>query len=331
MKEITRTTPQGLLASNVAEKLKEVKASLFVFQAKSFMTSSSNRFQQDGLSWVKSVIPDDEELEMKEPGVIGVTHSSDELLKQREAKLIYPTGASGQAADPAVLVKTITNDLEKWLFAVLRKIDYLNSVLTGDITDMTEKQLAIAAKAMAIETGLSIDECIRLLTAGGDKAYVRHCSIEKPEEPNLDVMKPYVFISFTDYDNISRSFTDLVVKGTSGILPEKKEALQRMCESLITAQISEEELPKYLKKTMNDIWLEFFQVNFNIPQLRDIVIEDIVTAPDNGFSEAYNALVRAATNWSSLDIQQYEWVMAGAGNESFYWVPASKFPGFANE
>ena len=67
-----------------------------------------------------------------------------------------------------------------------------------------------------------------------------------------------------------------------------------MCEDLILSQISRDEMEPYLKKTMNEIWLEFFQIEINIPALRNLKIEDIHTTNPQGFAEAYNALVRAA-------------------------------------
>ena len=87
----------------------------------------------------------------------------------------------------------------------------------------------------------------------------------------------------------------------------------------------------YLKKTMNEIWLEFFQIEINIPALRNLKIEDILTTNPQGFAEAYNALVRAADNWRKIDITNYEWLAGASANDTFYWMPASYFPGFTDE
>ena len=321
---------KGLEAEDISAKLKGVKASLFIFQAKSFMTTSSNRFQQDGVTWLDAVIPENQELELSEPGVISAT-TSENLLTKREAKMIFPADASGAPADPAILVSMIRTGLTDWMDAVIKKIDFLNSVLTGDITTMTDSQLQKAAESMRAEFGIPIADCVKLLTKGGDKAYLRYVSIEKHEEPGLAVMKPYIFISSQEYQNISSSFTSLVVEGTSGILPDKKKALYKMCEDLILSQISRDELEPYLKKTMNEIWLEFFQIEINIPALRNLKIEDILTTNPQGFAEAYNALVRAADKWRKIDITNYEWLAGASANDTFYWMPASYFPGFTDE
>ena len=104
-----------------------------------------------------------------------------------------------------------------------------------------------------------------------------------------------------------------------------------MCEDLILSQISRQELQPYLEKSINDIWLEFFQVDCNIPALRDLKIEDILTTNPAGFAEAYDALVRASIKWRTLDIARYEWLVGASANDTFYWLPASYFPGFTDE
>ena len=101
-----------------------------------------------------------------------------------------------------------------------------------------------------------------------------------------------------------------------------------MCEDLILSQISRDELPAYLEYTMNEIWLDFFQVECNIPALRDLKIGDILTTNPEGFAEAYDALVEDAKNWRKLDIARYEWLAGASANDTFYWLPASYFPGF---
>lgn len=321
---------KGLKAQDVSESLDDVNASLFIFQAKSFMTASSNRFQQDGLTWLEKVISENQKLELSHPGVISATTSSTDPISRREAKMIFPSDAPGTPADPQMLGEAIRIDLEAWMEAVINKIDFLQSVLMGDPTTQSPQQLQRAAQAMSDELSIPIEDCINLLTKGGDKAYVRHVSVEKPEESGLAVMKPYIFISFQEYQNITDSFTSLVVKGTSGILPDKKKALYQMCEDLILSQISRQELPPYLQKTMNEIWLEFFQVDCNIPALRDLKIEDILTTNPEGFAEAYDALVRASITWRKLDIARYEWLAGASANDTFYWLPASYFPGFTD-
>ena len=319
---------KGLKAQDISEKLKGVNASLFIFQAKSFMTASSNRFQQDGLTWLEAIISENQTLELSHPGVISATTSSADPISGREAKMIFPADAPGKPADPEMLIDSIQIDLRRWMNAVISKIDFFNSVLMGDPTSQTPEQLQRAARAMSEELGIPIGDCVKLLTQGGDKAYVRHVSIEKHEEPGLAVMKPYIFISFEEYQSISSAFMNLVVQGTSGILPDKKKALYQMCEDLILSQISRDELPAYLEYTMNEIWLDFFQVECNIPALRDLKIGDILTTNPEGFAEAYDALVADAKNWRKLDIARYEWLAGASANDTFYWLPASFFPGF---
>ena len=139
-------------------------------------------------------------------------------------------------------------------------------------------------------------------------------------------MEPYVFLSFDEYNNISSSFTSLSLGGT---IDAKKDALFNMCRNLILTQISPDELPEYEKKTMNEIWLEFFQVDFNIEALRDRPVNKIKGIQDTGFEEAYDALVEASITWDALNIEEREWIMGGNGKEQFFWVNASYFPGFA--
>jgi hypothetical protein len=70
-------------------------------------------------------------------------------------------------------------------------------------------------------------------------------------------------------------------------------------------------------------------VDFNIPELRDVKLDEIKTV-EAGFGDAYDALMRAKDKWQLMDISEREWEIASTRNQKFYWVPASKFPGFAN-
>ena len=92
------------------------------------------------------------------------------------------------------------------------------------------------------------------------------------------------------------------------------------------------ELDRYLRegKTMNEIWLEFFQVEFNIPELRDKPLAQIRATPPEDFNTAYEALLRAKEKWQLIDIQERQWEIASTRNQKFYWVEANFFPGFKN-
>ena len=162
---------KGLLASDVGDKLKELNTSLFIFQVNSFMTESSNRYQQDGLAWLRAIIPNDERLEYQSPGVIGTTQSSENLLGQREARMICPSVSSGSPADPSELVTEIRQYLDDWTTAVQVKINFLESILTGDPIERTPAELERDIQDLMKTTGLPYDKVKELLTRGGDKAY----------------------------------------------------------------------------------------------------------------------------------------------------------------
>ena len=317
---------KGLLASTVGERLRDLNASLFIFQVNSFMTESSNRYQQDGLAWLDAVISNEQKLVHQGPGVIGST-SSGNALGECEAKMICPSVASGKQADPTELVTEIQEYLKNWTDDVIAKIYLLESILTGNITEMTEEERRRNIRDL-VSRGIPYEEAVRMLTKGGDTALSRHVSIRREGQPvGSEVMEPYVFLSFDEYNNISSSFTSLILSGT---ITAKKEALFDMCNNLILTQISPDELPAYQEMTMNEIWLEFFQVDFNIEALRDRRVSQIRSMDENsGFQEAYDALVEASLTWDALNIEEREWIMGGNGKEQFFWVNASYFPGFA--
>ena len=141
---------------------------------------------------------------------------------------------------------------------------------------------------------------------------------------------PYVFLSQIDFNTISNSLNDLeYAQGATA----KKEALDALCKNLIRTQLgSASELDRYLRegKTMNEIWLEFFQVEFNIPELRDKPLAQIRATPPEDFNTAYEALLRAKEKWQLIDIQERQWEIASTRNQKFYWVEANFFPGFKN-
>ena len=158
-----------------------------------------------------------------------------------------------------------------------------------------------------------------------------HCSLERCEDQHeIDVMVPYVFLSQIDFNTISKSLNDL--EYAQGVTA-KKEALDALCKNLIRTQLgSASELARYLQegKTMNEVWLEFFQVEFNIPELRNEPLAEIRGVRDSDFDAAYEALLRAKEEWELIDIQEREWEIASTRNQKFYWVEADFFPGFRN-
>ena len=246
--------------------------------------------------------------------MIGST-SSGNALGECEAKMICPSVASGKQADPTELVTEIQEYLKNWTDDVIAKIYLLESILTGNITEMTEEERRRNIRDL-VSRGIPYEEAVRMLTKGGDTALSRHVSIRREGQPvGSEVMEPYVFLSFDEYNNISSSFTSLILSGT---ITAKKEALFDMCNNLILTQISPDELPAYQEMTMNEIWLEFFQVDFNIEALRDRRVSQIRSMDENsGFQEAYDALVEASLNWDALNIEEREWIAGGNGKEQF--------------
>ena len=75
---------------------------------------------------------------------------------------------------------------------------------------------------------------------------------------------------------------------------------------------------------MGEIWIEFFQVDFNIASLRDVKVANIksLQGQDDEFEDAYDAILNAYDRWLQLDISTREWRIARASNERFYWVDA---------
>ena len=72
-----------------------------------------------------------------------------------------------------------------------------------------------------------------------------------------------------------------------------------MCLHLIQVQVGDpQQAQRYLQKTMGEIWIEFFQVDFNIASLRDVKVANIKSLQGQGddVGEAYDAILTALRN-----------------------------------
>ena len=269
-------------------------------------------------------------IQQLKPGIIGVAPIESDataLDEQRHAKLITPTQGTGVAASPDDMASLIMKDINRWINDVQIKLEGLQTISSGPTFESSQERENMM-KAFMKKFGKTRAEAERFFGRGGDLAIPRHCSIERCDGPaDVKVLVPYVFLSQVDFIRISNSFNDLASKSA---VAQQKEALETMCRNIILTQVgSPSQVVKYEKRTMNDIWLEFFQVDFNIPELRNVKLDEIRTVND-GFSEAYESLLRAKEKWQEMDISEREWEIASTRNQKFYWVPASKVPGFAN-
>lgn len=322
---------QGLTAQMVEDKLIELNASLFVFQSTSYLTESSNRFQKDALNWIHAVGERvGSNVQEFKPGIIGIPSIDSDataLDEQRLAKLITPAQGTGVAASPDDMASLIMKDINRWINDVQIQLEGLQSISSGATFESPQERENMI-QAFMKKFGKTRSEAERFFSRGGDLAIPRHCSTERCDGPSdVKVLVPYVFLSQVDFIRISNSFNDLASKSA---VDQQQVALETMCRNIILTQVgSPSQVVKYEKRTMNDIWLEFFQVDFNIPELRNVPLNQL-TEPNDGFRDAYEALLRAKEKWQEMDISSREWEIASTRNQKFYWVPASKFPGFAN-
>ena len=259
------------IAEDVKSELIRINASLYAFQATAFLTESSMRFQSDVLSWLNAL--KDENIEKTIPtelnrmseGIIGLTFSSSEpSISQRYGKFITQGLTPGKRTSPEVLKEVLIADLKNWIGAVENKIKTLGNALSGTqkITDPLQKESFVKS---LIELGLTREQAEEWIDRGGDLATRRFASVESCRDST--VLIPYVFLTRTEYNDIKQAFSRLKKAGTR---IEQAEALEEMCVKLIEPQVgSRVEVDMYKKKTLGEIWEEFFQVEFNIKSLRD--------------------------------------------------------------
>jgi len=314
--------------AEVREELERINASLYAFQATAFLTESSMGFQSDVLGWMNGLKEQNEqdgvptELKRLAPGVIGFEFANDNLLNTRRAKLVTQGAQEGAKTDPAIFAEMFKNDIENWLEDILDAIEELNRTITGTggPLDPVARENIIR---LLIQQGFTREQAEAFLNRGGDLATRRYASVENCK--NQVVLLPYVFLTRREYNNITQAFSRLEDAGTS---EAKAEALYDMCLHLIQVQVGDpKQAQRYLQKTMGEIWIEFFQVDFNIASLRDVQVANI-KGEDVG--EAFDAILTAYETWEDLEIDRCEWSTASAGKEKFYWVEARYFPGFEN-
>ena len=314
--------------------LNKIDASLYAFQATSFMTESSARFQQDALQWTNSRLAKNQAdgiacaLERIEPGVIGITFQGPvEFKRRRQAKIITQPTKPGKKTSPSKLADIITDDLTTWIAEVQENIEKLRDAGTIELTpEQKEKFIQFLMESLDISRA----KAEQFVKAGGDVSVPRFTSMKPCQEPrsNVDMLVPYVFVSQEDYNRLKKNFQQLAEGGPVDV---QKDNLFRLCQQLIkTATGSDEvELEKYMNKSMNQIWVDLFQVDFNIRGLKYTKLKDIRSLDGAKFRNSYAAIEQAAKRWEGLPINRFEWKLAKTPVQKFYWIPAEYFPGFA--
>ena len=321
--------PQGRNALMVAEKLEEINASLFVFQSNAFMTESSNRFRTDALNWIASVMSENGTMAKIEDGVIGAKYPSerDILSSRKHAKLFYPTKA-GVQADAEVMANHIQSDLLSWLTEIQIEIDELQSQYEGTvIKPSTPEQREREIQRLMEKFNRSRADIEEWYNRGGDLAEPKFCSISQcATDGDLEVLDSYVFISNIEYTQISEAFNQLKQANTD---VDKRDSFVAMLEHVVKTQVgSTAELEEYRDETIDNIWLEFFQVNCNIEEINQKKLRNLASIPDEDFNTAYEILLDDAKEWDTLPIDRRKWKAASSRNKSFYWIEADYFPGY---
>ena len=313
----------------VQEALDRTRASLFVFQASAFMTESSVRFQSDALQWISKIQEDNARnqvncsIERKKAGVFGIAFSETEsIMQRRQAVLITQAQRAGRKTPPEVMAAVIKDDLTAWIRTIENQIRRFESLLDGTISLTGKEKEALIEKLQGMV--LSRQKAEAFLERGGDLAVERHASIETCTAEQI--LTPYIFLSNEDYNRITNQFSRLEAGGTA---VDKAEALQSLCLSLIRTQAgSPAEVQRLSEKTMSEIWIEFFQMDFNIAALKDVKVRNISGLSGAAFENAYDQLLEAAQQWEELEIDEREWRVASTRNQKYYWVDAEFFPGF---
>ncbi len=321
-------------SAEVLDKIDKIDASLYVFQATSFMTESSARFQQDALRWANSRVEKNQAdgiacaLERIEPGVIGINFPGPvEFKKRRQAKIITQPTKPGKKTPPSKLADIITDDLTTWINEVQENIVKLED---GGITEHTPEQREKFIQYLIDNLDITRTKAVQFVEAVGDVSVPGFTSMKPCQEPEskVDMLLPYVFVSQEDYERLKKNFRQL---NDGGPIDVQKANLSRLCEQLIQTATGSDavELEKYMNKSMNQIWVDLFQVDFNIRGLKYTKVENIRSLNGDRFRDSYAAIKKAAERWEELPIDRYEWELASTSNQKFYWIPAKYFPGFA--
>jgi len=318
-------------SAQVRKELQRINASLFAFQATAYLTESSMKFQSDVLNWMDGLKKQNDNagnptsLKRFAPGIIGFEFENENTYDSRRAKFITQSTHGGAKTNPESFSQAFETDVEEWFVQTQKQIDKLQNILDGTGIPMDSLGRENAIQTL-MKGGLTRETSITFLDRGGDLAMRRYTSIENCDEET--VLLPYVFITRSEYNQISQAFGMLKTAGTR---VQKANALYDMCLHLIKVQVGDPiQVEKYLQKTMGEIWIEFFQVDFNISSLRDVKVSQVRGMQDDDFEDAYEKVLSAYYTWDDLPISDREWRIARSPNERFYWVEARFFPGFEN-
>jgi len=323
--------PKGLTLEQVCKTLKDYEASLVTFQVVNGKDQSYTDFNFDAqdmllktgamyTSNAKSVKLND--VDIKNTYKLNFTSISN---SSKDVPDLYMFGrftyASGkQAMSTAILEKNIINTTREYINWVENIIAICENVKTGN-TDMYSEDII---QYLKVKLGLS-DSDIKKLKMIKEFSFIGYTS-NRFYNKDVDCFLPVVFLSQDELTILVRSFQGFRFDVQSNV--QKKDNLKQALVAQTMKMLGEVSEDNILNKSLDEIWQIILAIPFDrkgkYGNLSDVKLRDLNKVSDKVFANFINDFEIKIRDFKPDRFRDYSFV---AGDQTFYWVPLSRFPG----
>jgi hypothetical protein len=323
--------PQGLILNQVCNTLKGYEASLVTFQVVNGKDQSYTDFNFDAQDMLlktgamytknpKSVKLND--VDIKNTYKLNFTSSSNTSKDIPDlfmfGRFTYASG--NQAMSTAILEKNITNSTREYINWVENIVAICENLKTGNTEAYSEDIL----QYLRIKIGLSEDD-IKKLKAIKEFSFVGYTS-NRFYNKEFDCYLPVVFLSQDELSILVKSFQNFRFENQSTV--QKKDNLKRALLDQTMKMLGEVSEDNIINKSLDEIWNIILAVPFDrkgkYGNLSKVKLRDLNKVSDKVFDNFINDFEIKIRDFKVDRFRDYSFE---SGNQIFYWVPLSRFPG----
>ena len=323
--------PRGLQLKQVCDILKNYEASLVTFQVVNGKDQSYTDFNFDaqdmlkltGASYtnnIKSVKLN--EVDIKNTYKLNFTSISN---SNKDIPDLYMFGrftfASGKKPmSTSILEQNIISTTREYLNWVENIIALCENVKTGNTELYSEDIL----QYLRIKLGLSDDEIKKIKTIK-EFSFVGYTS-NRFYNKDVDCFLPVVFLSQDELSMLVKTFQDFRFENQSNV--QKKDNMKKALIAQTMKMLGEVSEDNIINKSLDDIWNIILAVPFDRKRkygnLANEKLRDLNKVSDRVFD---NFITDFEEKISKFNVDKFREYSFESGNQIFYWVPLSRFPG----
>lgn len=323
--------PKGNTLEKVCIALKNYEASLVTFQVVNGKDQSYTDFNFDAQDMLlktgamytqnpKSVKLND--LDIKNTyklNFTSITNSSKDIPDlYMFGRFTYASGKLPMST--SILEKNIVNTTREYLNWVENIVALCENVKTGNTELYSEDIL----QYLRIKLGLS-EEDIKKLKTIKEFSFVGYTS-NRFYNKDIDCYLPVVFLSQDELSILLRSFQDFRFENVSNA--QKKDNLKKALIAQTMKMLGEVSEDNIINKSLDEIWNIILAIPFDrkgkYGSLAREKLRDLNKVSDKVFVNFINDFEVKIRDFNVDRFKEYSFVSV---NQTFYWVPLSRFPG----